>query len=158
MRRGEEPAEAHTQVVDAPAGFENWKGCTLAGYLKPDDEGVEWCRQGARDTSRAEADKTTRLRARWKKWVLNRFEDNAIQGTDLFVLPRGCIGAGIGFDEAGLRKRYMKLSMMLHPDKNGALPRFAAAFKRLEDEYGKLSGEPAGSDRRGRSVGWQAAG
>ena len=75
------------QVVDAPAGFENWKDCTLAGYLKPDDEGVEWCRPGTRDTSRAEADKTTRLRARWKRWVLHRFEDNAIQGTDLFVLP-----------------------------------------------------------------------
>ena len=52
-------------------------------------------------------------------WLLARLHDPALSLRDLFVLPPGVIDSGTKFDKAGLRKRYLKISMSIHPDKHG---------------------------------------
>lgn len=79
-------------------------------------------------------------------WLLARLHDPALSPRDLFVLPPGVLDSGTKFDKAGLRKRYLKISMSVHPDKHGNAAEYTAAFQRLQDAYDKLSSEGEASN------------
>jgi hypothetical protein len=87
-----------------------------------------------------EEEKAAEQLRKYKQWVLSRLEDPGLQGAALFKLPRGYAGEDgrLRYDQEGLRKRYLKLSKLIHPDKNGDDPRCLKAFQRLEGEYDKL--------------------
>ena len=85
--------------------------------------------------AKAEIDRRARL------WLVARFNDPKVSGKDLFALPRGYPGAqNAKYDASGLRKRYMLLCLLLHPDKNvGEEDIYTPIFKRLQSEYDRLT-------------------